>query len=249
MKVSLFVPCFVDTLTPDTAWAAVEVLERAGCDVDFPKAQTCCGQPLANAGHCEAAAPVARHFLEVFASAEVVVSPSASCVAMVRRHYRELVPDDARLPSVAERTFELCEFLVDVLRVDRIDARFPHRVALHRACHGVRELGLAKPSERVGADWDKVARLLKMIDGLELVDLPRADECCGFGGSFAVKEAEVSCAMGRDKLDAAQGCDAEVLAATDDSCLLHLEGLRRREGCALRTMHVAAILAGRRIAT
>lgn len=247
MRVALFVPCFVDTLTPDTAWAAVEVLERAGCEVDFPKAQTCCGQPLANSGYRDEAVPIARRFLEVFDSAEYVVSPSGSCVAMVRRHYRELVGDDSRTERVAARTFELCEFLVDVLKVERIAARFPHRVALHRACHGVRELGLSKPSERVAAPWDKVARLLRMVDDLELVELPRADECCGFGGSFAIKEAEVSCAMGRDKLDAARDCGADVLAATDDSCLLHLDGLRRREGRALKTMHVAAILAGRRI--
>lgn len=245
MKVALFVPCFVDTLSPETAWATVDVLERAGCEVSFPGTQTCCGQPLANGGHNDAAIPVARHFLDVFDGWEYVVSPSASCVAMVRKHYAELIGDDPRLARVAPRVFELCEFLVDVLKVEKIDASFPHRVALHRACHGVRELGLATPSERVAPAHDKVGRLLRMVAGLELAPLANADECCGFGGSFAVKESEVSCSMGRDKLDAASSCRAEVLASTDDSCLLHLEGLRRREGRPLKTMHVAAILAGR----
>jgi L-lactate dehydrogenase complex protein LldE len=246
MKVALFVPCYVDQLAPQTAWAAVEVLERHGCEVILPREQTCCGQPLANAGYAVDAAPIAKHFLDVFEGYDHIVAPSASCVAMVRKHYHDVIPDDPRRERVASRVYELCEFLVDVLKVDHIAARFPRRVALHRACHGVRELGLATPSERVVATpHDKVTSLLSMVDGLELVPLSRADECCGFGGSFAVKEEAVSCSMGRDKLDAAAAASADVLTTTDTSCLLHLEGLRRREGRPLRTMHVAEILAGR----
>lgn len=245
MRVSLFVPCFVDQFAPAVGFATVEVLERLGCEVEFRKEQTCCGQPLANSGYADEACDVARRWLSVFEGAEYIVAPSASCVAMVRKHYPHLLDHDARLESLAARTFELCEFLVDVLKVTRIPARFPHRVALHKSCHGLRELRLARSSERMDADFDKVRMLLSSVEGLELAPLERADECCGFGGTFAVKESAVACSMGRDKLDNARACAADVLASTDSSCLLHLNGLSTRSDQRLRTMHVAEILAGR----
>ncbi len=248
MKVALFVPCFVDQFEPDVAWATVEVLRRYGCEVVVPKDQTCCGQPLANSGYSIEAKPIARHFVATFTEYDYIVSPSASCVAMVRKHYAELFDTPAEWQPVATKTYELCEFLCDVLKVTSVATRFPHRVAVHRACHGVRELGLTTPSERSvpsSERTDKVESLLTKIDGLVVAPLERADECCGFGGSFAVKEDAVSCSMGCDKLDRCEAAGASIVTATDTSCLLHLNGLIHRQGRKLKAMHVAQILAGR----
>lgn len=245
MRVDLFVPCFVDQFAPDVGFATVELLERLGCEVRFRKEQTCCGQPLANSGFTDEACSLAKRFLDVFDGADYIVAPSGSCVAMVRKQFPHLVEDDPRMAACAERTFELCEFLVDVLKVGRIPSRFPHRVALHKSCHGLRELRLGRSSERMEPDFDKVAAVLERVEGLELVPLERADECCGFGGTFSVKESDVACAMGRDKLVSAENSGAEVLASTDSSCLLHLGGVFDREGARIRRMHVAEILAGR----
>ena len=241
MRVGLFVPCFVDQLYPRVAHATVAVLERHGVEVDFPPDQTCCGQPMANAGQRDEARPLAERFVDVFASYDHVVAPSASCVAMVRHHYRELEP--ARDLAVASRVRELCEFLVDVLGVARVDGAFPHRVALHPGCHGLRELRLGASSERRETRPDKVRGLLESLDGISLVD-PARDECCGFGGLFSAEEEAVSIRMGKDRLaDYADG-GAEVVTATDPSCLMHLSGVARRGGRSTRFLHVAELLAG-----
>jgi L-lactate dehydrogenase complex protein LldE len=243
LKVALFVPCYVDQLYPRVAEASVRLLRALGCQVEFPRAQTCCGQPLANAGFADLAAPLARGFLDVFAGFDHVVCPSGSCTSMVRTHYQALLPDDPRLPAVSSATFELCEFLTDVLRVGPLRGRYPRRVGLHRSCHGLRELRLGSGSERVVDPYDKVATLLGGIEGLELVPLSRADECCGFGGTFAVAEEAVSCLMGRDRLADHLRAGAEVVTGTDVSCLMHLEGLARRDGASLEFRHVAEVLA------
>lgn len=245
MHVGLFVPCYVDQLFPDVGLAAAEVLARHGVEVEYPREQTCCGQPLWNDGDAAGARPLAERFARVFERYEHVVAPSASCVAMVRRHYGELAPGAA---GVGMRARELCEFLVDVLGVERLAGRFPHRVGLHASCHAVRELHLAPPSERPAA-WgttagrDKVRTLLASLEGIELVELERPDECCGFGGSFAVEEEAVSCLMGRDRLADHERAGAEVITSVDASCLAHLEGLARRRGAGPRTLHVAELLA------
>jgi L-lactate dehydrogenase complex protein LldE len=242
VRAALFVPCYVDQLWPDVGLAAAELLERLGVELHFPEAQTCCGQPFANAGFESEARRLARRFLDVFDGSDYVVCPSGSCVAMVRRHFAALLGEASPLCA---RVHELCEFLVDVLGTPRLGGHFPHRVGLHPSCHGLRDLRLAGFSERAAPGLDKVAVLLAQVAGLELVVPERADECCGFGGSFAVDEPEVSCRMGADRLLAHERAGAEVLTSVDASCLLHLRGLAERRGSPLRLMHVAEILAGR----
>ena len=248
MRVGLFVPCYVDQLYPDVAMATVEVLERFGCDVEFPEEQTCCGQPMANTGCWDEAAPLASRFLSIFADYEYVVCPSGSCVSMVVHHYDSFLEGRDGFQELKAKTFELSQFLTDIVKVESIeDIRFPHRVGLHNSCHGLRELRLGSSSERMTESFSKAVQLLQLVDGLELVDLQRNDECCGFGGTFAVAEEAVSCMMGQDRIADHVGAGAEVITAGDMSCLMHLEGLIRRESKPLRVMHLAQILAGRAI--
>jgi L-lactate dehydrogenase complex protein LldE len=223
VRVSLFVTCFNDTLFPATGRAVVELLERLGCEVEFPEAQTCCGQMHGNTGYEEQGLALAGRLERVFADAEVVVSPSASCVGYVREH----------APSLDGRLFELTEFLVDRLGVTDVGASFPHRVTLHPTCHSLRML-------RVG---DRPRRLLAEVRGIDLVELGDAEECCGFGGTFAVKNADVSMAMLSDKLRRVIDTRAEVCTAADNSCLMHIGGALRRQRAGVRTMHLAEILA------
>lgn len=246
MQVGLFVPCYIDQLYPDVGVATVEVLESVGCTVEYPEAQTCCGQPMSNTGCSEQARPLAERFVEIFEPYEFVVCPSGSCTAMVRHHFDDLLPGSEALARLKPRVFELCEFLHDRLRIESWPGSFPYSVGLHQSCHGLRELRLGWSSETMTARDDKVARLLRLIDGLQLVDLARPDECCGFGGTFAVNERGVSVTMGTDRLDDHQKHGAEVITAGDMSCLMHLAGLARRQQRPLAVMHVAQILAGRK---
>ena len=241
MDVALFVPCYVDQLYPRVALAAASLLERSGCKVIFPEAQTCCGQPLANSGFFEDAAPLVSRMLDIFAPYEHVVSPSGSCTSMVKNHFGRVLPGDARVASLQARTFELCEFLHDVLGA-KPRGRFAQRVAIQESCHGLRELRLGSGTERRIPPFSKLRALLSGLEGLELVEVPRPDECCGFGGTFAVAEEAVSCAMGRARLDAQQAAGAQVVTATDVSCLMHLEGLARREQRPVRALHFAELL-------
>ncbi|MBW3597764.1 MAG: (Fe-S)-binding protein [Planctomycetes bacterium] len=247
MQVGLFIPCYVDQLYPDVGLATVEVLERFGATVDFPTAQTCCGQPMANTGCTDLAAPFAEKFLEIFGGYQYVVAPSGSCVAMVRNHYEEYLAGRPGFAELKAKTFELCEFLADVARVERVEGRFPYRVGLHQSCHGLRELRLGSSSERVDKPFNKVRLLLESLEGIEFVELKRPDECCGFGGTFAVSEEAISVMMGQDRVHDHVQAGAEVLTAADMSCLMHLEGLIRRYRTPLRVMHVAQILAGRQV--
>jgi L-lactate dehydrogenase complex protein LldE len=224
--------------------ATVEVLEKFGCEVEFPEAQTCCGQPMANTGCTAETRPLAERFLEIFGRYDYVVGPSGSCVAMVRHHYEEYLAGRPGFAELKAKTFELCEFLTDVLKVSKIDVKFPHRVGLHQSCHGLRELRLASCSEVVGESFGKARQLLELIDGLELTTLQRPDECCGFGGTFAVNEEAVSCLMGQDRIRDHLHAGTEVLTANDMSCLMHLQGLIRRDRKPIRVMHIAQILAG-----
>jgi L-lactate dehydrogenase complex protein LldE len=249
MKVGLFIPCYIEQLYPDVGMATVEVLERHGVEVEYPEAQTCCGQPMVNAGCGDDARLLVERFLGIFGGYDHVVCPSGSCVSMVRVHYRGLVGEPARpqlraqLDHLETSTYELCEFLVDVLKIERASGKFAHKVGLHQSCHGLRELRLGSGSERRIAPFNKVARLLGGLAGLELVELVRPDECCGFGGTFAVGEDAISCSMGRDRLADHERGGAEIVTAVDMSCLMHLEGLIRRDRRPLRVMHVAEILA------
>jgi L-lactate dehydrogenase complex protein LldE len=243
MRVALFIPCYVDQLYPQVGLATARVLERLGVDVDFPEGQTCCGQPMANAGVGEAAAPLARRFLRVFRGYDAIVCPSGSCTSMVRNHYGRFLSGEPGYEELRRGTYELCEFVSDVLGRRTLQGRYPHKVGLHRSCHGLRELRLGSASERMEARYDKVGQLLAGLEGIELVPLSRGDECCGFGGTFAVAEEAVSCMMGRDRLADHAAAGAEVVTGTDVSCLMHLEGLARRDRRPLRFRHVAELLA------
>ncbi|MER5886428.1 (Fe-S)-binding protein [Streptomyces sp. NPDC001941] len=230
MRVALFVTCVNDALYPSTGVATVRLLERLGVEVDFPAAQTCCGQPQYNTGYRRETEPLVRRTVEAFEGYAYVVTPSGSCAAMVRHHYAGF---GARAAALGPRTYELTEFLVDVLGVSDVGAYFPHTVTYHPSCHGLRALGLG----------DRPRRLLAAVKGLDLVELPGAEECCGFGGTFAVKNPDVSTAMGRDKAAHARATGAEVLCGADNSCLMHLDGILRRQDAPLRTLHLAEILA------
>ncbi|MDZ4656038.1 MAG: (Fe-S)-binding protein [Bythopirellula sp.] len=243
MRVGLFIPCYVDQFYPQVGLATVQVLEHFGATVIYPAEQTCCGQPLANVGLADDARPLAQRFVDLFSEYDYVVGPSGSCISMVRNHYADLLGEEPRYLELQRKTYELCEFLVDVLQVPEIAGRFPYRVGIHQGCHGLRELRTGSSSEIVGASFNKTRKLLESLKGIQLTPLERPDECCGFGGTFAVAEEAVSCMMGRDRILDHLQSGAEVLTSGDMSCLMHLEGLIRRDGQSLRVMHVAEILA------
>ena len=249
MQVGLFVPCYIDQVYPDVAFATVEVLEQHGVEIDFPEEQTCCGQPMANTGCCDDTRPLALKFYAIFKDYPYVVCPSGSCVSMVRHHYDQYLAGKPGFEELKQNTYELCEFLTDVLHVERIEGRFPHKVGLHNSCHGLRGLRLGSCSEMVVPPYNKVRQLLASIEGLQLTELNRPDECCGFGGTFSVNEEAVSGRMGLDRLRDHEQAGTEVITAADMSCLMHLQGLIRRHHKPLRVMHVAEIFAGRPLAT
>jgi L-lactate dehydrogenase complex protein LldE len=239
LRISLFITCYNDTLFPQTGIAVVQLLERLGHTVDFPLAQTCCGQMHYNSGYQREALPLVRMFVEIFRDAEVVCIPSGSCAAMVREQYpriaaesgdHKLVADvDALLPKI----YEFTELLVKKLGIEDVGARYPHRVTYHASCHSLRGLRLG----------DIPLRLLRNVRNLELVELPESDQCCGFGGTFAVKNAETSTAMLQEKLENIAKTNAEVCTAGDNSCLMHILGGLHRQRAATKTAHIAEILA------
>lgn len=247
MHVALFVPCYVDQFYPDVALATLELLESLGCTVEFPEAQTCCGQPMANTGCWDDAKPLARRFVDIFSGYDYVVCPSGSCTAMVTHHYHDLLGDDTAYRALTPKVFELTEFLVDVLKVESLPTKFPAKVGLHNSCHGLRELRLGSSTERMEPRFSKAQQLLNLVEGVELVTLSRSDECCGFGGTFAVSEEAVSCMMGNDRIHDHQQAGAEVITAGDMSCLMHLEGLIARQKLPVKVLHLAQILVGRTV--
>jgi L-lactate dehydrogenase complex protein LldE len=242
--VGLFIPCYVDQLYPQVGIATLRLLERLGVKVEFPEEQTCCGQPMANSGCADDARPLAERFLRIFGRYQHVVAPSGSCVSMVRHQYRAWLAGRPGFDRLETGTYELCEYLHDVLGLTRLPGRFPHRVGLHRSCHALRALRVGSGSERMVPPFDKVKQLLSSLEGITLLEPARSDECCGFGGTFAVNEEAVSCMMGRDRLDEHQKAGAEIVTGVDASCLMHMEGLARREKRPIRMMHVAEVLLG-----
>jgi L-lactate dehydrogenase complex protein LldE len=239
VRITLFITCYNDTLFPATGQAVVRVLERLGHTVEFPLDQTCCGQMHFNTGYRREAYPLAKRFVEIFADAEAVCIPSSSCVAMIREYYSALAHEnnDAAMASALDtllpRVYEFSELLVDRLGVTDAGAYFPHRVTYHASCHGLRSLHLG----------DKPTELLRAVRGLELVPLEGLEQCCGFGGTFAVKNADVSAAMLTDKVRAVLNTRAEVCTACDNSCLMHIQGMLHRQYAGVRTLHLAEILA------
>lgn len=243
MTVALFAPCYVDQLYPQVAIAALRVLERLGVKVDVPSGAPCCGQPPSNAGFERLGEPALHAFVKTFAKYECTIVLSGSCALHVRTHAPQLGVAGAH---VAARTVEFCSFLHDAIGIERVaslGATCSRRVAVHIGCHGLRGLGLASPSELQVGRFDKVRALLGTVRGLTFANLARPDECCGFGGSFAVVEPAVSAKMGRDRLRDYDGGNADMVVSTDVSCLMHLEGLARRDGITLPMMHVAEVLA------
>jgi L-lactate dehydrogenase complex protein LldE len=239
MKVALMVTCINDAMFPDTGKAVVRLLSRLGVDVDFPVSQTCCAQPMVNTGYLDEAVPVVRNFVDSFAGYDAVVAPSGSCAGSARHQHaivarRSGDPGLARaVAEVSPHVYELSEFLVDVLGVEDVGAYFPHPVTYHPTCHSLRMLGVG----------DRPTRLLRAVRGLRLVDLPHAEECCGFGGTFAVKNADTSVAMGSDKARHVRDTGAEVVVAGDNSCLMHIGGLLSRQRSGVKVMHLAEVLA------
>jgi L-lactate dehydrogenase complex protein LldE len=240
MLISLFITCYNDTLFPETGKAVVAVLERLGHSVEFRTAQTCCGQMHYNTGYQREAFPMMVHFLDVFDDAEVICVPSSSCVAMIREHFPKMAAESReadlvhRVEEVLPRIFEFSELLVDKLGVTDVGAFFPHTVTLHTSCHSLRSL-------HVG---EKPTRLLEQVRGLKLMKLEEADQCCGFGGTFAVKNAEVSSAMLSDKLRCVLNTGAEICTANDNSCLMQIGGALSRQRTGVRCLHLAEVLAG-----
>jgi L-lactate dehydrogenase complex protein LldE len=239
MRVALMVTCVNDAMFPETGKAVVTLLRRLGVDVEFPAAQTCCAQPMVNTGYLDEAVPVVRGFVDAFAGYDAIVTPSGSCAGSAR-HQHAIVArraGDPRLVAAVEatapRVHELSEFLVDVLGVTDVGAYFPHRVTYHPTCHSLRMLGVG----------DRPRRLLQGVRGIRLTDLPAAEECCGFGGTFAVKNADTSVAMGADKARHVRETGAEVLVAGDSSCLMHVGGILSRQRAGVRVMHLAEVLA------
>ena len=238
--VTLFIQCLVDAVRPEVGEAMAAVLKRLGCVLDCPTAQTCCGQPALNAGYRREAKRAARRFIEIFEDAEAIVCPSGSCVHMVRHHYPELFRDDplwsGRARAVAGCTFEFSEFLVDVLGVEDTGARYTGRVTYHDSCHLLRGLRVA----------EQPRRLLRRVAGVELVEMANSDYCCGFGGTFSLKYPDISCAMVDDKVDHILASGADTVVGCDTGCLLNIAGAASRRGLAIRTMHIAEILAAPR---
>ena len=251
MKTALFVPCYVDQFFPHVAIAALTVLERLGVDVDVPEGAACCGQPSANAGYAREGHSTLAKFVNVYAGYEKIIVLSGSCAVHVKLHADEIMAHGTKTDTagarVAERTTEFCAFLHDdvgLASLAALDARYPQRVAVHIGCHGLRGLGMAKPSELRIQPFDKVRAILGTVGGLEVAELSRPDECCGFGGTFAVGEPDVSTKMGRDRIRDYRAHDATAVVSPDMSCLMHLDGLARRERLGLPMYHVAEVLAG-----
>ena len=239
MRIGLFVTCLTDTLFPDTGRAVVAVLERLGHQVEFPADQACCGQMHLNTGYRREAVPMARNFVRAFEGYEAIVTPSASCASMIREYYPALAADEGdaglerAVTDIGPRVYELSVLLTGVLGTTNVGAYFPHKVTYHPACHSLRML-------RVG---DAPVRLLQQVRGLDLADLPDAESCCGFGGTFAIKNADVSAAICADKVAAIRQSGAEVVCATDNSCLMHIGGALRRQRSGVAAMHLAELLA------
>lgn len=244
MRIGLFVPCYVDAFEPEVGIATLELLERFGLTVEYPYDQTCCGQPMTNTGcHQEAAATEAL-FVKNFSGFDYIVAPSGSCVHQVREHLTAIPQTDA-VKHVRARTFELVEFLHDVLKIKDLPwAEFPHKVAYHSNCNALRGIGHARPTELNQPFFSKPLNLLKKVKGVEIVDLTRPDECCGFGGTFSVFEPAVSAKMGYDKVTDQARAGAEYVVSADSSCLMHQKGCAERLGVGLKYIHIAQVLNG-----
>ena len=241
MQVALFIPCYIDQLYPNVGIATLQLLEKLGCDVTFPLEQTCCGQPMANSGFASSSNGCDTNFVKNFSSFDYIVAPSGSCVLHVKEHLKdEAHPEKA--VQIRKNIYELTEFLTDVLKVEKLQARFPYKVGLHNSSHGQRGLHLSSMTERILPQFSKPEQLLSMVKDIQLSKPKRSDECCGFGGTFCVSEEAVSVKMGKDRIAEHDHNDVDYITGGDTSCLMHLEGILRRQGSRVRTIHIAEIL-------
>ena len=241
MKVGLFIPCYVNQFYPGAAKATLELLQKLGVDVVYPLKQTCCGQPMANAGFEHLSQGCNDIIIENFSEFDYIVGPSASCVLHIKDHLHSDTEGE-KADAIRSKIYELVEFLTDVLKIEKLDASFPHKVGIHHSCHGLRGLHLSQMSELNAAPFSKPQQLLNMVKGLEQTELDRMDECCGFGGLFCVTEEAVSVKMGKDRVTDHTKHGAEYITSSDLSCLMHLEGILRRKKSPVKVIHIAEIL-------
>ena len=241
MKVGLFVPCYIDQFYPNVAIATLQLLEKLGCTVSFPLNQTCCGQPMANSGYASLDGGCDKNFVNNFSEFDYIVAPSGSCVLHVKEHLQ----DDANKKAAAQirsHIYELSEFLTDILEIKELNASFPFKVGLHNSCHGQRGLHLSSMTERMLPSFSKPLQLLNMVKGIQILNPKRNDECCGFGGTFCVFEEAVSVKMGKDRIAEHEINEVEYIAGVDVSCLMHMEGILKRNAGNIKTIHIAEIL-------
>ena len=243
MKVGLFIPCYINAIYPNVGVASYRLLKSLGVDVDYPLDQTCCGQPMANAGFEDESMKLALRFDDLFREYDYIVGPSASCVAFVKENHPGILEKEGHVCRSAGKIYDICEFIHDVLKPTKIPARFPYKVSIHNSCHGVRELGLSSPSERHIKPFNKIIDLLNMVEGITIHEPERKDECCGFGGMFSIEEPAVSTRMGEDKIKRHMATGAEYVTGPDSSCLMHMAGIAKKEKMPIKFIHVVQILA------
>jgi L-lactate dehydrogenase complex protein LldE len=243
MTVGLFIPCYVDQFYPQVAIASLQLLEKFGCTVDYPAGQTCCGQPMANSGYEHLAQSCNQLFVKNFEAYDYIVCPSGSCTLHIKDHLHD-DKNETAAKDIRSKVYELTEFLTDVLQVKNLTASFPYKVGMHQSCHGQRGLHISQMTELVEAPFSKPLQLLKMVNGLELIHLDRNDECCGFGGTFCVAEEAVSVKMGKDRVADHVQHHAEYITGVDMSCLMHMEGILKRQNKPVKVIHIAEILNG-----
>ncbi|PSR53055.1 Fe-S oxidoreductase [Adhaeribacter arboris] len=243
MTIGLFIPCYVDQFYPKAAIATLELLEKQGLQVVYPFNQTCCGQPMANSGFAHLTQGCNNLFMQNFKDVDYIVSPSGSCVLHIKDHlHAENAADEPVAHHIRKRIYELTEFLTDILKIENLKARFPYKVGMHQSCHGQRGLKISQMSELVAEPFSKPEKLLRMVEDLELIELSRKDECCGFGGTFCVTEEAISAKMGKDRVKDHLEHGAEFITGADMSCLMHLEGILRRQKSKVQVKHIAEIL-------
>lgn len=241
MQVALFIPCYIDQFYPQVGIATLQLLEKLGCDVSFPLEQTCCGQPMANSGFASLSKGCDANFVENFSGFDYIVAPSGSCVLHVKEHLQDAAHPE-KVANIGKNVYELTEFLTDVLKIEKLHARFPFKVGIHNSCHGQRGLHLSSMTETMTPSFSKPEQLLNMVTDIRLSKPKRNDECCGFGGTFCVFEEAVSVKMGKDRVAEHDDNEVDYISGGDTSCLMHLEGILKRQGSKIKTIHIAEIL-------
>lgn len=244
MKIGLFIPCFMNELYPEASMATLKLLEKLNLDVEYPIEQTCCGQPMANSGCSADVEKLAHRFVNTFKKYDYIVAPSGSCVTMVKEHYEPFFEDDKNYNKIKTSIYEITEFLHDIIKVESLDSTFNYKVGVHNSCHGHRVLKLGSASELNIPIFNKIKNLLSLVKGVEIAELKRDDECCGFGGTFCVTEEAISVAMGKDRIKDHLDSQVEVMTGADMSCLMHMQGIINRDKNPIKVMHISEILLG-----